>query len=87
MKNVEPSAAHKAYHEAIRALVNAHENALSAGEIIGITAYFVGQLIANVDAGTTTVEETMELVQANLLAGNQAELQDILAEAKAGGTA
>ena len=72
-----PSPAHRAFMEDLKATLARH-TALSGAEMLAVASQFVGQLVALQDQRRFTAEMVMEVVAANIEAGNQAALGALL---------
>lgn len=78
MKNIKPSAAAKEFNNATKALLAEYKDRLSADEMLAVTSHLVGVIVALCDQRKYTPGMAMELVAANIEAGNQEALKEIL---------
>ena len=76
-KLTSPTTEQTAYLNDLKEVLGRHAN-LSAIEMLAVTSHFVGVLIALQDEKTVTVGVALDVVQANIKAGNQ-EVVSILA--------
>ena len=79
MKIVQPTARHKDAREAMIDALRQFGDDLSGMEMLAITSYFLGQLVALQDQRTTTPSMAMELISRNIEAGNQSAIDDLMA--------
>lgn len=79
MKSQEPSAAALACREAMMTVMKQHADKLSGPELLAISAYTVGQLIALLDHRVFTSKKAMDLVVANIQAGNRHVVEQLAA--------
>lgn len=70
MKLVKPTVPHEAFRQDFNALLAKHGASMSAQELLAVSAYFVGQLVAMQDQRRMTPADAIELVQVNLAQGN-----------------
>jgi len=77
MKPVSPTAAHRAFRDELIALLRRNDD-LSALEMLAVASHLVGQLVALQDQRALTPGEAMEIVAANIEAGNRSALDGIL---------
>ncbi len=77
MKVVEPSAAQAAARDDMIAVLRRHEH-LRPDELLAVSSYFVGQLLALQDQRTMTPEAAMDLIKGNIEAGNAQAIQQAL---------
>lgn len=85
LKETAPSKRHQAFHEAFAKLLDEHFSDLPALEVLAVASYAVGTLIALQDRRKITPDLVMEIVGANIEAGNRRAVEGVL-NAK-GGTA
>lgn len=78
MKSSSPSAAHQAFRDDMLTVLRRHGGSLSAQEMLAVAAYTVGQLIALQDQRTMTAKMAMDVVTANIEAGNIDAIEDSL---------
>ncbi len=71
MKSKLPSPRHMAMRDDLIAVIRKHDDAMSAADILAVAAYTVGQIIALQDQRTMTPAMALEIVGANIEAGNQ----------------
>lgn len=83
MKVKDPTPQHKAFRDDLIAVLRKYPD-MQADEILAISSYFVGQIIALQDQRKMTPEKAMKIVASNIEAGNQHTMKEVLS---AGGTA
>lgn len=85
LKVSAPTPAHREMRDAVIEVMRKFGDRVTPMEQLAVVSYMAGQLIALQDQKTVTPEMAMEVVNANLQAGNQ----DVVAfmDAPAGGTA
>lgn len=79
MRQVAPSERHKAFRDDAIALLRKHAEQLPAEEILALAAHLVGQTLAMQDQRTMTPERGMEIVVANIEAGNHEAIANLTA--------
>jgi hypothetical protein len=84
MKSTPPSPQHAAMRDELIAVIRKYGAHLRADEILALAAYTVGQIIALQDQRTMSPAMAMEIVAANIEAGNQHAMSEV---ASAGGPA
>jgi len=84
MKTVQPTPEMEAARQAMIAAIRPYADALGGHGMLACAAYTVGQLIALQDQRTMTSRMALDLVSANIEAGNQAAMAEVKS---AGGTA
>lgn len=85
MKIVAPKGEHEAFRNALIAVFRQHQDTVSAQDMLAVSSYFVGQLIALQDQRKVTPEQAMRVVQANIGEGNRQVIKQLLE--KTGGNA
>lgn len=75
---------HEATYQELLTLISRHPN-LSGVEMLAIAANMVGKLIALQDQRTMTLEKAMEIVNENVLLGNQQVIAEIMGPAAGNG--
>lgn len=65
-----PTAAHRAFREDVIKLLDKHCGGLPAVDMLALSAHLVGQMVALQDQRTITPDMAMEIVSANIEAGN-----------------
>ena len=78
MKQVEPTAAQKAFRSALLAVMQQHGAELQAEELLAVAAHLVGQLIAMQDQRTMSPAVAMQLVGQNIERGNLEAIDNLL---------
>ncbi|MGC9368683.1 MAG: hypothetical protein ACP5DX_03990 [Paracoccaceae bacterium] len=76
-----PTAKHKQLREDLIAALGKHED-VPGEEMLAVTSYLVGQIIAWQDQRKITPAQAIELVQMNIAQGNQDALSELLGPAK-----
>lgn len=79
MKGVTPTPEMEAARLAMIAAVKPYADALGATGMLACAAYTVGQLIALQDQRSVTPAMAIDLVQANIEAGNQHAMAEVMA--------
>ena len=74
-KSVEPSPVHLALRNELVAVATKYKDQLSAPDILSVTAFLVGQVMAFQDQRTMTPEQAINIVRANIEAGNQQAIE------------
>lgn len=82
MKLVKPTVPHEAFRQDFNALLQKHGASLSAQELLAVSAYFVGQLVALQDRRKVTPADAIELVRVNIAQGNQDVIRATLGKAE-----
>ena len=77
MKSIKPSKAHTEFRADMAAAMRKHQH-MRPDEMLAIASYFVGQLIALQDQRKITPAMAMEIVGANIEAGNQQAMAEAL---------
>ena len=77
MKAQPPTPAQQAFREDMIAAMRKHQQ-LRPDEMLAVAAYFVGQLIALQDQRKVTPAAALALVSANIEAGNQHAVRDLV---------
>lgn len=77
MRIVGPTEKHKEFRDELIAVLRRHGSELDASEMLAIVAYLVGQLVAMQDQRRVTSKMVMELVSANIEAGNREAIDSI----------
>lgn len=80
MKTVVPKAEHLAFRKALEAAIAQHGRTLKAEELLAIASHLVGQLVALQDQRTMTPEMAMDLIAANIQAGNDSAIDQLLTQ-------
>lgn len=83
MRRVEPTPEHRAFRDEAIALLKKHAGHLNALDMLALAAHLVGQIAAMQDQRTTSPSRAMEVVAANIEAGNK-EILDQLSGTPAG---
>jgi hypothetical protein len=78
MKRSDPTPAQVAFRDEMVAALRKHQH-LPPDEMLAVAAYFVGQLVALQDQRWMTPAMAMEIVAANIEAGNQHALAEVMA--------
>ena len=81
MKSFTPTKEQTAFRDEMVAALRKHEK-LRADEMLAVASYFVGQLVALQDQRKMTPSMAMQIVAANIEAGNQHAITEV---ASAGG--
>jgi uncharacterized protein (DUF3084 family) len=76
-----PNERHLAFREDLIALLRKYDD-LRADEMLGVAAYFVGQLIALQDQRVFDSASVMQLVTQNIQAGNQQAVEQTFKDLK-----
>ena len=71
IRNILANPEHEVVFEELAALVNRHGAKMTGLEILAVAANMVGKIIALQDQRTVSVKFAMDLVLANIEAGNQ----------------
>lgn len=71
MKRIKPPRHYEAFRLGFAALLAKHGAELTAEDMLAVSSYLVGQLIALQDQRKMTPADAIELVQANIAQGNQ----------------
>lgn len=66
-----PDAAQRAFYDDLIGVVNAHGDEVSHVDLLALSSYLVGQLIACQDEAELSREEIIELINRNVAQGNQ----------------
>jgi hypothetical protein len=77
MKTKIPTAAHTAFRDDLVALLRKHEH-LRADEMLAVASYFVGQILALQDQRKMTPAMGLEVVSANIEAGNAHAIKELV---------
>lgn len=77
IKKVEPTAIHQEFRNDMIALLTKHSGALPADAMLALASHLVGQLVAMQDQRKLTPAMAMELVAANIQAGNAEVIQGL----------
>lgn len=80
MKTVVPTAEHMAFRKALEAAIAQHGRNLAVQDLLAIVSHMVGQLIALQDQRTMTPAMAMDLVAANIDAGNSSAIDQLLTQ-------
>lgn len=76
-----PAPAHAiAFRDALVALLRDHTGACPADVMLSSAAYVVGQLVAFQDQRVMTPDQAMQIVEANIVAGNRDACQRVQSE-------
>lgn len=70
-KLVKASLQNEAFRKDVIALLRKHGSALSSQEMLAVSAYLVGQMIAFQDQRSLTPAEAMEIALENIALGNK----------------
>ncbi len=76
MKTKQPTVNHEAFRNDMLAVMNKHAGHLDSSEMMALSAYTTGQIMAMMDARKWTSELAMEVVTKNLEAGNNQAIAD-----------
>ena len=77
MKLKKVEARHKLFRDDMIAVLKKHAGDLDATEMLALAAHLTGQLIAFQDQRTVTPAMALEIVSANVEAGNQEALREV----------
>lgn len=77
MREVIATEAHTVARDDLVALIRKHADKVSAVEILAIAAHMVGQLVAMQDQRRITPVAAMQVVAANVEAGNQSVVSNL----------
>lgn len=75
-KSIEPTEKHQKFRNDLCELIKKHN--LTAPEMLALSAYLTGQLIAMQDQMTMTPDMAMELVATNIEAGNKHVIDELM---------
>jgi hypothetical protein len=75
-KSQQPTVNHIAFRDELLTLLNKHSGHLDAAELLALSAYTTGQILAMMDARKWTSELAMEVVIKNIEAGNTQAIAD-----------
>ncbi len=78
LKSMPTSPEHEAFRLAFLALIDRHLGALGGDRVLAIASFAVGQLVALQDQRKLTPQAAIELVIANMEAGNQSVVDSLL---------
>lgn len=78
MKIVAPQEQHEAFHLKLIGLFRQHQYTVDAQEMLAISSYFVGQLVALQDQRKVTPDQAMKIVEANLAEGNRQVVRSLM---------
>lgn len=71
MSTIEPTAAHEAYLEELKACLGSAGKDIPEIELLAVTAQFLGMLVALQDARTMTPSRAMQIIERNMAVGNR----------------
>lgn len=77
-KKVAPNVRHEAFRKDLIHVMDKHAGKLSAPELLALSAYVVGQIIAHQDQRKMTTQQAMDLVARNIQQGNQDIVADLI---------
>lgn len=83
MKSMKPGKPDEAFRTDMLKVLDKHAGALPQDRILALCAYTLGQIIALQDQRKYTSEMVMQMVSANIQAGNQHAIEQV---ASAGGS-
>lgn len=78
MKIVAPKEQHEAFRLKLIGLFRQHQYTVDAQEMLAISSYFVGQLVALQDQRKVTPDQAMKIVEANLAEGNRQVVRNLM---------
>lgn len=77
-RTVTTTAAHKAFCDDVRELLNKHSGHLPAVEMLALSAHLVGQITAMQDQRAVTPQIALGIISRNIEAGNDSVVAEIL---------
>lgn len=80
LKKAEPRPEHREFREAFLKVLDAHAGALPAVEMLALTAYAVGQIVALQDQREITPNQAMQLVLRNIEQGNADAIGNLMSK-------
>jgi len=80
-KKVSPTAEHLKFRAGLIAVLEQHKH-LQVDEMLAVTAYFLGQLLALQDQKLFTPAQALELISQNIEAGNADAIADFFKDVK-----
>lgn len=81
MKNVTPNPTHHLFRADMIELLKKHAGHLRADEFLAIAAHMLGQILAMQDQRVTPMKVAMEIIGANIEAGNAEVIASLCASA------
>lgn len=80
LKSYPPEAKHRAFRDALIAVMAQHGRDMQADELLAIASHFVGQLIALQDQRVMTPDMAMQIVSLNIQRGNADAIDPLLTQ-------
>lgn len=77
MKQIDPGAPDENFRADMLKMLDKHAGALPQDRILALCAYTLGQIIAMQDQRKYTSEMVMQMVSANIQAGNQHAIEEV----------